>query len=53
MRATTPKMRLNQKIARQSQRPTSAPPRTGPIASASPDTAVQTPSARALVRSSV
>ena len=52
-RATSPKARLNQKIARQFHTPTSAPPMTGPTARASPDTAAQTPTARVRVRSSV
>ena len=51
--AARPKKRLNQKIARQLHRPTSAPPMTGPIARASPETAAQTPTARARARSSV
>ena len=42
--------RLNQKIARQLHTPTSAPPRTGPTASASPDTAAHTPIARDRLR---
>ena len=48
-KATTPKPRLNQKMARQLENPTSAPPMTGPSARASPETAAQTPSASALV----
>ena len=48
-KATTPKPRLNQKIARQLEKPTSAPPMTGPRASASPETAAHTPSASARV----
>ena len=51
--AARPKNRLNQKIARQSHTPTSAPPKTGPTARARPDTAVQTPRALVRVRSSV
>ncbi len=51
--AASPKARLNQKIARQLQMPTSAPPITGPAARARPDTAVHTPSARVRARSSV
>jgi len=51
--AASPKARLNQKIARQFQAPTSAPPMTGPRARASPDTAAQIPTARVRVRSSV
>ena len=50
--AASPKARLNQKIARQFQTPTSKPPMTGPRASASPQTAVHTPTARARARSS-
>ncbi len=46
-RATIPKIRLNQNTARQDHSPTSTPPMTGPMASASPDTAAQIPSARA------
>ena len=49
-RAASPKTRLNQKIARQFHRPTSAPPMTGPRASARPDTAAQTPMARSRLR---
>ena len=52
--ASAPTARLNQKIARQSPcLPIRAPPITGPIASATPDTVVQTPSAQARSRSSV
>jgi len=51
--ATRPKKRLNQKIARQLHRPISAPPMTGPNARARPETAAQTPTARARARSSV
>lgn len=50
--AAAPKARLNQKIARQSQIPVSTPPMAGPWASASPQTAVQTPTARSRSRSS-
>src|SRR5215469_1424695 len=46
--AATPNVTSNQKMARQSQTPTSAPPMTGPSASDSPDTAAHTPSARFL-----
>ena len=49
VKAITPKPRLNQKIARQLEKPTSAPPITGPSASARPETAAQTPSASARV----
>ncbi len=48
-KATRPKARLNQKIARQLENPTSAPPMTGPSARASPETAAQTPRASARV----
>ena len=48
-KATTPNPRLNQKMARQLEKPTSAPPITGPRASARPETAAQTPSASARV----
>ena len=51
--AATPNTRLNQKMPRQFQPPTSAPPRTGPAASASPATAAHTPMARLRARSSV
>jgi len=50
--AAAPKARLNQKIARQSQIPVSTPPMAGPRASASPQTAVQTPTALSRSRSS-
>ena len=49
---TAPNARLNQKMARQSEMPTSTPPMTGPSASASPDTAAHTPSASARIRRS-
>ena len=48
-KATTPKPRLNQKMARQLENPTSMPPMTGPRASARPETAAHTPSASARV----
>ena len=41
--ATTPNPRLNQKMARQLEKPTRTPPMTGPRASARPDTAAHTP----------
>ena len=47
MRAARPNTRLNQKIPRQFHAPTIAPPITGPRASASPETAAQTPIAQA------
>jgi hypothetical protein len=50
--AARPSARLNQKMPRQFQAPTRAPPMTGPAASASPDTAVHTPTARVRARSS-
>jgi hypothetical protein len=43
MSAARPNTRLNQKIPRQLHAPTIAPPITGPRASASPETAAQTP----------
>ena len=51
--ASSPKNRLNQKMPRQFHAPMMAPPITGPSASASPDTAAQTPTALARARSSV
>src|SRR5215467_8068318 len=48
--AAIPKITLNQKIARHDHAYTSAPPTTGPRASADPDTAAQTPSARFRLR---
>jgi hypothetical protein len=47
MNANAPKTRLNQKTARHDQMPTRMPPMTGPMASASPDTAAHAPRARA------
>jgi hypothetical protein len=44
---------LNQKIPRQPNQDTSAPPNTGPTARASPDTAAHTPIARSRARCSV
>ena len=46
-KASPPKTRLNQKTARHDQMPTRMPPITGPIASASPETAAHAPRARA------
>ncbi len=51
--AARPKMRLNQKIPRQPNQSVSAPPTTGPSASASPETAAQMPTARSRARCSV
>ena len=52
-KAASPNATLNQKMARQSHSPTSAPPMTGPTARARPDTPAQTPTARLRMRSSV
>ena len=46
IRAASPNARLNQKMPRQFQTPTSTPPTTGPAASANPDVAAHMPIAR-------
>src|SRR5947208_57312 len=50
--AASPKARLNQKMPRQLHTPASTPPTTGPAASANPDVAAHTPTARLLARAS-
>ena len=52
IKAASPKARLNQKMPRQFQAPMITPPMTGPAASANPDVAAHTPTARLLARAS-
>ena len=52
MSAASPNARLNQKMPRQLHTPVSTPPTTGPAASANPDVAAHTPTARFLARAS-
>src|SRR6478752_321801 len=52
IKAASPNARLNQKMPRQLHTPVSTPPTTGPAASANPDVAAHTPTARFLARAS-
>src|SRR5207237_2890323 len=52
IRAASPKNRLNQKMPRQFHRPIRIPPTTGPAASANPEVAAHTPTARLLALAS-